>query len=307
MPTGYCTVDDVRRVMQETAANFDAGALGENNNQLVVDAITGLSEYIEKATNRHWYDPTLVGDSSVGDHDLLPTAPQTRDDEHDLPTHGGFVHGASEFDRYRYRANSDALLESGPRYDRRRKHRRRPKQEIRIATGDAAALEPPIDESVPAYTRIQLARKDAQAITELSVVNADGGYDDWVANSSYTGGVGNAHRGEDYWLRVNSGGVSELYLDVHAMDDDIASLSNAVYVAFDYGHIGFPDAVRRGTAFLAASELIIDDEFITSIPDNGQLVNVETKADRWERLGAERLQPYVSELPDDQRLGLLEK
>lgn len=290
MPTGYCTVDDVRRVFQEADLT---GAISEDP-QMVVDAITGLTEPVEKATRRHWYMSTAPSEDN---QNLIDTDPNTRNDEHDLSTHGGFVHGASELDRHRHRANSDALLEAGPRYDRRRRGFRRPKRELRIAFGGPMALEPPVDETVPAYTRITLNRKDVTAVNELSVVNEAGGYDDWTVDK--TGGVGNQNRGEDYWVRINNGGRAELYLDVHAMDDQIPSFSNAVYLEIDYGHEGIPGNVRRGVAFLAASELIVDDEAVAQIPDQGQLVNVETKAERWERLGVQKLEPYVSDIDAD--------
>lgn len=282
MPTGYCTVEDVRRVMQE--AEF-SGALGSENNQIVVDAIASFTTPLEKAAKRHWY---AEGPVDGDDHDLIPTGPKTRDDEHDIPTRGGFVHGASERRRRRTRKNSDALLEAGPNHRYRRKHDRRPKREIRLAFGELH------DKSAPAYTRITFERKDVEAVNELHVVNGDGAFDEWTAGD-YEGGVGNEHRGDDWWVRVNNRGVTELYLDVHAMDDDPASLANAVYVDLDYGHAGLPQNVRRGVALLTASELVLDDELVTAIPDNGQLINVETKAERWGRQGAQKLESHIED------------
>lgn len=286
MTTGYCTVDDVRRVMQETEITFGEGALGEDNNQIVADAIASLSDPVERATRRHWY---VEGGVDEDDHDLIPTSPRTRDDEHDIPTHGGFVHGSSERKRFRYRKNSDALLESDPRTDRRRRELRRdPKREIRIATGE---YQDSYRDDRPAYTRITLERKDVEAVNELHVINGDGAFDDWTEEKE--GGVGNLERGKDYWVRINNLGVTELYLDVHAIDDDIASLSNAVYIDIDYGHEGLPANVRRGVALLAASELVLDDELVTGIPDDGQLINVETKAERWARQGVQKLEAHI--------------
>lgn len=280
MPTGYCTVEDVRRVFQDAELS---GALAEADNQTVVDAIESLRQPVEYATRRHWYEPGGVDDDP---HQIIPTEPRTRDDEHDIQTHGGFVHGASERRWPRRRKNSDALLEAGPRFDRRRHLDRRPKREIRLAFGNIR------DTSVPAYTRITFERKDVSTVSELSVVNGEGAFDDW-AGQEYDGGVGNEFRGDDWWVRINNLGFAELYLNVHSMDDDFASLSNAVYVDIEYGREGLPMDIRRGVAFLVASELVLDDELVTSIPDNGQLINVETKAERWERIGLQKLEPHI--------------
>ena len=267
--------------MQE--ADF-SGAFDAEDNRIVADAISSLSDSIERATRRHWYTDTSPDEDT---HGLIPTSPQSRDDEHDIPTSGALVHGASEHDRRRFRKNSDALLESDPRHGRRRKHYRKPKREIRLAFGELH------DTSVPAYTRIGLERKDVEAVNELLVVNADGAFDDWTEERN--GGVGVQNRGEDWWVRRNNLGRAELYLDVHEMDDDIASLANAVYVDIDYGKSDVPTHVRRGTALLAASELVLDDEYVTAIPDSGQLINVETKAERWARQGVQKLEAYIED------------
>jgi len=98
-----------------------------------------------------------------------------------------------------------------------------------------------------------------------------------VADSDYSGGVGTANRGDDYWVRINSGAVSELYIDVHSLDDDIPSLSNAVYVDFDYGREGIPRNVRRAVAFRAGADLV--EEGVIEIPQNATIYNIDTKAE----------------------------
>ena len=281
MPTGYCTIEDVRRALLETTADFESGDLGANNNAAVIDAIAAQTEWLEKALSRHWYVP---GGISEDDEGLVPTGPKTRDDEHDIPRHGAMVHGASEAERYRFSKNSDALLESGPRYEARREDFEDPKEEIRLAFGDLH------DESVPAYTRIRFDRRDVDAVNELHVVNADGAYDDWASSDDYDGGVGNQYRGQDWWVRVNNGGVSELYLDVHAMDDDLASLSNAVYVDIDFGHEGLPRTARRAVAFRAGADLV--EEAVIEIPQNATVYNVETKAQNMREKAEELLEVY---------------
>lgn len=275
MATGYCTLEDVRRALRKANLPGDVS----QDEQIAVDAILAQTEPLEKSLSRHWYEPTGISEATAVD---IPTGPMTREDEHDLSTGGAMVHGASEQERYRYRENSDALLESDPRNDRWRKDRREPKREIRLSFGDLR------DDSRPAYTRLRLNRKDVKAVNELHVVNAEGGFDDWTAD--FQGGVGNTHRGEDYWVRINNGGVSELYLDVHSMDDDLASLANAVYVDVDYGHEGIPRNVRRAVAFRAAADLV--EEAVVEIPQNATVYNIETKAEELRSQADELLEVY---------------
>jgi len=279
---GYCTVGDVRRVMQENTEKFD-GEFGTSGKPIVVDAIKGLTQWVGKYTKRHWYVSGGVSGDAEG---IASTSALQRDDEHSLPTRGAYVPGA-------YGGNSDRVtVNTGTVFDDR-SDGPDPKEEIRLSTGDLS------EETVPAYTRIEMDRKDVSAVNELSIVSDDGSYTDWVASSDYDGGVGNSFRGDDYWIRVNNGGVTQLYIDVHALDDEITTLNNAVYVDIGFGKGELPGGVRRGVAMLAASELIIDDEFVSMVTDSGQLTNVESKASRWERLGVEKLSHHIEgEAPD---------
>ncbi|SIS00342.1 hypothetical protein SAMN05421858_5118 [Haladaptatus litoreus] len=280
MATGYCTHDDVRRALREASLPGDA----QQDPQILTDAIVSQTEWFDETYGYHWYES---GGLAEDDEGIIPTGPNTRDDEEDIPTHGGFVHGASEFDRYRYRRNSDALLESGPLHDRRRRHDRHKKEEIRLSFGD---LHYPTDDSVPAYCRITLARAYVDSLNQLLVVNEDGGFDDWVASDDYEGGVGIEHRGKDYWVRINSLGVSDMYLNVHSMDDDLASFSDAVYVDFDFGKEGIPHNVRRAIANRAGSDMV--EEAAIQIPDNSRLSNIDTKAEVMREKADELLEIY---------------
>jgi hypothetical protein len=277
MTTGYCTVNDVRRVFQEAELS---GALAESNNQLVVDQIAAVSAPVEKATKRHWYDSDGISEDS---QNVIPSGAKSRDDEYGLPRHGGQVHGASERRRWQYQKNSDALLESDPRSKRRRRNRRKPKRDIRLALGNLQ------DDTAPAYTRTTLARKDVTDLDTLLVLNESGAYDDWAASNDYDIGVGLSNRGADAWVRLNNGGVSELNINVHALDDNIPSLANAVYATIAYGKEELPQRIRRGVAHLVAADLVLNDEFVTAIPDDGQLTSLETKAQRWGRTGVQKL------------------
>lgn len=278
---GYCTLEDVRRALRKAGLPGDI----QQDEQIAVDAVLAETEPLERSLSRHFYEPTEIDEA---DAITIPTEPKTRDDEHDISRSAALVHGASERGRHQYRENSDALLEADPRHDRqRRDHNRDLKREIRIAIGE---YHDGYHDDTPAYTRITLERHYVDAINKLLVVGADGSYTDWVANDEYDGGVGLTHRGEDYWVRINSGGVSELNIDVHALDDDLSSLSNAIYVDFDHGHEGIPRAVRRAVALRAGAEFA--EEATIQIPDNATVYNVETKADQMREKADELLEEY---------------
>lgn len=279
-PTGYCTLEDVRRALRKAELPGDV----MQDEQIAVDAIAAETRWLEKTYLHHWYEPDGISEAEAID---IPTEPNTRDDEHDIPSSAAHVHGSDERDRARSRRHSDTLLETRSRRDRRKRSHRNPKRRIRLAFGDATTLDPPVDESVPAYTRITLERRNVQELNELYVVTADGTYEDWVDSDEYDGGVGKIHRGKDYWVRINNDGVSELYLNVHAMDDDLPSLSNAVYVDIDYGREGIPHNVRRATALRAAAELA--EDAVVEIPQNATVYNVETKAEEMREKALELL------------------
>jgi hypothetical protein len=84
MATGYCTVADVRRVLQETVSDFESGAWGEDNNQVVVDAIGSQYDWVRDQTSQHWYVP---GGLDEDDNNIIPTDPLTRTgEEQDIPS-----------------------------------------------------------------------------------------------------------------------------------------------------------------------------------------------------------------------------
>jgi len=103
MPTGYCTVPDVRRALQEVG--FTA-ALEDGNNQAVVNKIAAQTEWLRSQTSRHWYEPDGVDEDT---HNLIPTSPRDHGpEEADIPStphpqHSTmFVEGRG---RYPYRTN----------------------------------------------------------------------------------------------------------------------------------------------------------------------------------------------------------
>jgi len=248
MATGYCTVEDVRRALQ------DADLPGEiqQDKQLAVDAITAQTEPLEKTFKRHWYAPDGAAILDEAEEIDIPTSPKTRDDEEDIPTSSAFV-----------------------------------------VDGDG----PSPKTSQGSYAKIELARRDAEAVDALHVRQDDGTYEDWVASSDFTGGSWPPSSDADYYLRVNNGGWSRLYLDtdnllVEGEDDEyvLDSFANAVYLEWSYGHEGIPQNVRRAVALQAASDFV--DEAAIQIPENARVRSVESLADEFERKADELLEVY---------------
>jgi len=261
--TGYCTIPDVRRALR--SANLPGDV--EQDKDIAIDAIAAQTRTLEKELGRHYYEPSGITEDN---ENLIPTSVNTRDDEHDLPSHGAEVFGSEE--PQRVSVESRTVFSTGPSDDI--------KERIRLATGDLD------DDTIPTYTRIRLARRNADAVNTLNVINENGGYDDWVASNDYGGGVGTSSRGDDFWVQINSGGVSDLYIDVHSIDDDIRMLSNAVYIDYDFGTSEIPRNVRRAVAFRAGADLV--EEAVINIPQNVTLYNIETKAEEM-REQADRL------------------
>lgn len=239
MSKGYCTTEDVRRVLQN--AEF-SGALAEDANQAVKDAITAQSEWLQETTNRHWYEPggdALVYDEPL-DHTETLDVPSSPHADHTQMFHGG---GPNRQPRYPKRFG-------GP------------------------------------YTRVRLTRRDVTDVTELLVRDSSGDVTDWTDEKD-------EGRGEDYYLQVASDtGFTRLYLHTGALPR-LRDYSAAVTPTYEYGIDGVSDTVRRAVAMRAAAEVVIDDELQTLITDAGQLVNVETKAQQWERQAEELLEVHL--------------
>ena len=173
-----------------------------------------------------------------------------------------------------------------------------------IPTGGAHIVGEPVTPKTwqGPYTRIQLGRNYAEQINELLVQGEDGTYTDWVASNEYTGGQWPDAVGEDYFLRINNGGVSHLYLDSrNFLNEDgepiVDSFANVVYVEFDYGHEGIPQAVRRAVALHAGAELV--EEAVIEIPSNATVYNIETKAEKMREKADELLEEYGGKYTDD--------
>jgi len=232
--TGLCTLEDVRRALQKADLPGDVS----QDEQIAVDAITSLSEWLEKTLKRHYYAST--GDAILNEATQIdiPTAPKTRDDEYDIPTGGAYLAGA----------------------------------------------DPTPKTSQGSYAKLELNRRDATAVTELLIRTGDGSYEDWVGSSDYDGGSWPDTLGDDYYLRINNGGWTRLYIDtenllVDGEDDEyvLDSFANAVYLSYEFGHDGIPDRIRNGLAAAAAARFA--EEAVIEIPANATVYNVDTKAD----------------------------
>ena len=228
---GYCTVEDVREVLQ------DVDLTGSVSAEFVRPAILGESEWIQEDTNRHWFDTDGLEDD---DDDLAATEPLTHDhDEQDI---------ASSPHSDNVQTFRGGTTRGTPRY--------------------------PVRHAGP-YTRVPLARRDVRELTELLARNQDGSVTDWLDDDRYEHG-----RGKDYYVQVDdSTGQSHLYLHTGSIPR-LSDYGAGVVASYEYGVNEIPKTVRTATACLAAAHLLRDDEETVGIPDSGQLMPLETKADK---------------------------
>lgn len=140
------------------------------------------------------------------------------------------------------------------------------------------------------YCRIVLAHADVTALSALRVRDSAGEFEDWTESLSKTRG-----RGEDYYLQTPTdagpSGRTRLYLRAGVLPT-LTDYEEALVLDYEYGTDSVPESVRRMTAQYAAAELVTNDEFVAAVPDDGQLVNVETKADRWTTAADKTLDNY---------------
>ena len=199
--------------------------------------------------------------------------------------------------RHWYAAQGDDILDEASAIDIPTAPKTRD-DEYDIPTGAAQLVGEPATPKTSQgdYAKIDLARRDADAVGAFHVRQPDGTYEDWVASDEYTEGSW-PPSGEDYYLRVNNGGWSRLYLDTtnfleEGEDDEyvLDSWANAVYLEFDYGHEGIPRNVRRAVALRAGAELV--EEAVIEIPQNASVYNIETKADEMRSKADDLLEVY---------------
>jgi len=271
---GYCTLEDVRRALQKAALPGDIS----QDKRLAVDAIAAETEPLEKSLKRHWYAPTGASILDEADQIDIPTSPKTRDDEEDIPTRAFLTTGTDDRSSYYPPTwvDYDPTDDEEPDYE------------------DMDGLSPKTEQGD--YAALPLARRDAESISALHVRTADGTFEDWAASSDYSEGSW-PPSGEDYYLRVNNGGWSRVYIDTSNLLKEgetdeyvLDSFANAVYIEWSYGHEGIPRNVRRAVALRAGAEFA--EELAVQIPDNAKLYNVESKADRMREKADELLEVY---------------
>ncbi|AFH22023.1 hypothetical protein OSG_eHP14_00215 [environmental Halophage eHP-14] len=140
------------------------------------------------------------------------------------------------------------------------------------------------------YVRIRLDHADITTLTSLEVRDAAGDVNDWTTDSDKVQG-----RGEDYYTATPTdaglAGRTALYIHEGSLPAAV-DYEGMVTAGYEYGTDSIPDTVTRMTALLAATQLVTNDEFVSAVPDNGQLANVETKADRWEATAEMLLDNY---------------
>jgi hypothetical protein len=130
------------------------------------------------------------------------------------------------------------------------------------------------------YSRLSLPHAFVDSLDALNVRDRSGDVTDWTSDSEYQEGVG-----EDYYVReedLEGRGDSALYIRAAAIGAR-RDYSGLVVADYQYGLDEQTESwrdVRRGVANLAAAELVVDDDVLTSLPDDGQLVGLDTQADR---------------------------
>lgn len=150
----------------------------------------------------------------------------------------------------------------------------------------------PVTQAGP-YARIPLPHGYVAELSQLEVRDRAGGVTDWVADSEFDEG-----RGEDYYLVSDdrhSYGRTYLHLRAASIGARV-DFEHLLTLAYDYG-ASDPDDwrdVRRGVAQLAAAQVVVDDDVLTSIPDDGQLVGVDTQRQQLLDDAMDALEPYTT-------------
>lgn len=143
------------------------------------------------------------------------------------------------------------------------------------------------------YIRVRLPHYAVGSIESLEVRQRDGSVTDWITAADKQSG-----RGEDYYLQAEGDEFKRSYLYLNAGSvgprvdyEDLLTLS------YSYGvdqQTQSWDSVRRGVATLAAADIVLDDDIQGAIPDDGQLVPVNTKADKLVNRAMKLLGSYIS-------------
>jgi len=144
------------------------------------------------------------------------------------------------------------------------------------------------------YARIPLPHAHVQSVNTLEVRDRAGDVEDWTTASDRVEG-----RGEDYYVQregQDSYGRTYLYLRARSIGPRY-DFGDLLTVGYDHGLDAVEEDwqdVRRGVAQVAAAELVIEDDVLTAIPDNGSLVGVDTQRQQLLDDGRKALEPYLT-------------
>lgn len=148
------------------------------------------------------------------------------------------------------------------------------------------------------YAEMRLPHYHVTSLSKLEVRDIGGGTTDWVAESSKTEG-----KGDDYYITSrgqSSYGRSYLYLYARGVGAR-TNFDRLLTLKYDYGldwaSTEWQD-VRRGIAALASAQVIDKDDVLTQLPDNGQIVGVQTQYDNLLATSKRYLDPYLSAMGD---------
>ena len=151
----------------------------------------------------------------------------------------------------------------------------------------------PVTKNGP-YARVRLPHPYVSSVTKLFVRDRGGDVEDWVAASDKEEG-----RGEDYYVArrgQNSYGRTYLFIRAESIGPRV-DYGGLLTLEYDYGldwQTEEWDDVRRGIANLAAAEVVDDDSVLAQIPDNGQLVGVQTQHQNLIDTADRLLNPHLS-------------
>lgn len=157
---------------------------------------------------------------------------------------------------------------------------------------DGRDLRYPVTTDGP-YARIELPHRFVSSLTTLNVRDRGGDVTDWTADPDITEGVGG-----DYYVRQEDKegtGATFLYVRAAAIGARV-NFDGLLVLDYDYGLDEQSESwqdVRKGVAHLAAAELVDEDDVLSQIPDNGQLVGVDTQAQSHLDRAMKYLQPYL--------------
>ncbi len=164
------------------------------------------------------------------------------------------------------------------------------RQDRQLLIGEQGARYP-VTHNGP-YAKVSLPHRYVQSVTALQVRDTGGDVEDWVAAQDKAEG-----RGEDYYVEhpgQQSYGKTYLYIRASSIGGRV-DFGGLLTLDYEYGLDGQDTSwqdVRRGVALASAAELVVEDNVLTAIPDDGQLVGVDTQRQQLVDDASDKLEPY---------------